>query len=111
MANVRIELKPYTDWAGQVRAPELSPADPRATFWRLNCGRLWDTLVVGAGGEVGLCCYDVEAQHGLGSAATESLADIWQSETMRTLREAQDRGRLAGLPLCGEVRDGPQIPR
>jgi hypothetical protein len=105
-ANVRVELKPWTDWAGQVVAPELAPPDMRRGFLYVDCGRLHDTLVIGAGGEVGLCCYDVQADFGLGNAATQPLAEIWRGPKLQALRRRMRWGRLAGLPLCGDCAMG-----
>jgi hypothetical protein len=108
--NARLELKPYTDWAGQVNAPELHDPDPRPGFFRVNCGYLWDTLPIGAGGEVGLCCYDVNARHGLGDATQAPLLDLWHGEPLDALRERHAWGDLAGLPLCANCRMGRKYP-
>jgi radical SAM protein with 4Fe4S-binding SPASM domain len=108
--NVRIELKPYTDWAGQVQAPELCPPDVRRAFWYTNCGRLWDTLVVGAGGEIGLCCYDVEAGHDLGNARETPLADLWRTPQTEALRRRHHAGRLSDLALCANCAMARKYP-
>jgi hypothetical protein len=108
--NVRVELKPYTDWAGQVQAPELCAPDVRQAFWYTNCGRLWDTLVIGAGGEVGLCCYDVEAGHDLGNAHETALADLWRTPQMEALRRRHATGRVGDLALCANCAMGRKYP-
>ncbi|MBU0610027.1 MAG: radical SAM protein [Armatimonadetes bacterium] len=109
-ANVRVELKPWTDWAGQVVAPELVAPDTRPGFLYLDCGRLHDTLVIGAGGEIGLCCYDVQADFGLGNAAEQTIAEIWRGEKLQALRRKMRWGRLAGLPLCRDCAMGRKYP-
>ncbi len=109
-ANVRVELKPWTDWAGQVVAPELAAPDARPGFLYLDCGRLHDTLVIGAGGEIGLCCYDVQAGLGLGDAAEQTIAEIWRGERLQALRRKMRWGRLAGLPLCRDCAMGRKHP-
>lgn len=108
--NVRFERKPYNDWAGQIVAPDLHAPDPRPSFFYLNCGYLWDTQVVGAGGEVGLCCYDVNARHGLGNADVSSLADLWRSPALNELRRLQARGQPGDLPLCANCAMGRKYP-
>lgn len=108
--NARVELKPYTNWAGQVQAPELCPTDPRRDFFHLNCGYLWDTMAVGAGGEAGLCCYDMDARHGLGNAAETPLREVWHGEALQALRGRMARGQLAGLPLCEQCAMGRKYP-
>ncbi|MHB8993807.1 MAG: radical SAM protein [Armatimonadota bacterium] len=108
--NVRVELKPYTDWAGQVQAPELCAPDVRRAFWYTNCGRLWDTLVIGAGGEIGLCCYDVEAGHDLGDARETALADLWRTLQMEALRRKHATGRVSDLALCANCAMGRKYP-
>lgn len=110
LPNARVELKPYTDWAGQVTDRELEEPDPRPHFFHLNCGYLWDTMAVGAGGEVGLCCYDVNARHGLGEASQTPLRDIWHGEPLNALRDLHARGELAALPLCRNCRMGRKYP-
>lgn len=109
-ANVRIELKPYTDWAGQVEALHLRRPDRRGGFLHLDCGRLHDTLVIGAGGEVGLCCYDVQAEEGLGNAHEQPISAIWQGERLRELRRTMRWGRLADLKLCRACTMGRKYP-
>lgn len=108
--HARVELKPYTDWAGQVFEPGLEAPDCRRGFFYLNCGYLWDTMAVGAGGEVGLCCYDVNADHGLGHAGQTPLQEIWQGEPLMALRHRQARGELNALPLCRNCRMGRKYP-
>ena len=109
-ANVRVELKPYTDWAGQVEAPELCRPDARRGFLYLDCGRLYDTLVIGAGGEIGLCCYDVQAEGCLGNADERTIAEIWQGERLQQLRRKMRWGRLGALPLCANCQMGRKYP-
>jgi MoaA/NifB/PqqE/SkfB family radical SAM enzyme len=108
--NARLELKPYNDWGGQVEAPDLQPPDPRGGFFYLNCGYLWDTMAIGAGGEVGLCCYDVNACHDLGNAREIPLYEIWHSPQLKHLRRLHSQGRLRELPLCRNCRMGRKYP-
>ena len=108
--NARVELKPYTDWAGQVACPELAEPDTRRSFFYLNCGYLYDTLVVGAGGEIGLCCYDVDARHEIGNAAGTSLHDLWHGPRLTELRQRMARGQLADLPLCANCAMAKKHP-
>lgn len=108
--HARVELKPYTDWAGQVCEPELEVPNRRRHFLYLNCGYLWDTMAVGAGGEVGLCCYDVNASHGLGNAGQAPLQEIWHGEPLTALRQRHARGELKELPLCRNCRMGRKYP-
>jgi wyosine [tRNA(Phe)-imidazoG37] synthetase (radical SAM superfamily) len=105
-ANARVELKPYTDWAGQVQAEELCAPDRRTDFLYLNCGYLWDTMAIGADGAVGLCCYDVNARHDLGDARETSLYDLWHGASLNALRARMARGQLADLPLCANCAMG-----
>lgn len=108
--NVRIELKPYTDWAGQVQSPDLPQSDPRCGFLYLDCGRLHDTLVIGAVGEIGLCCYDVQAQGRLGNANEQSIAEIWRGQPLQELRRQMMWGRLGGMALCRDCAMGRKYP-
>ena len=78
-------------------AAELCGPPRGSGFLYLNCGYLYDTQVIGAGGEVGLCCYDVNAQHGLGNAREQSLRDLWHGEALGELRQKMARGALRAL--------------
>ena len=98
--NVRIELKPYTTWAGQVQALELADADARAGFFYLHCGRPYNTIVINADGGQALCCYDVQAAGGLGNANDTALDELWRGARLNEIRRKLAAGRAGELPLC-----------
>lgn len=106
--NVRVELKPWTNWAGQVDDPAGRARE--GDFVYLDCGRLHDTLVITAGGEIGLCCYDVQADQNLGHAAQQTIEEIWQGRRLQDLRRKMRWGQLAGLPLCSQCAMGRKYP-
>lgn len=98
--NVRIELKPYTDWAGQVQAEELHSADQRRHFLQVNCGYAHHTMVIAANGQLGLCCRDVQADQGLGSAMDTPLRELWHGLRLNEIRRKLASGWMGDLRLC-----------
>jgi radical SAM protein with 4Fe4S-binding SPASM domain len=108
--NVRIELKPYTTWAGQVEADELFTPDPRASFFFTNCGHPYDTMVIDADGRLALCCYDVQATEGLGNANDTPLRELWQGLRLNQIRRQLAVGRCSELPLCRNCSMGRKYP-
>lgn len=98
--NVLVELKPYTDWAGQVEAEELHVPDCRGDFLYVNCGHPYHTQIIDADGRIALCCYDVRAAQGLGNAQEQGLEELWQGGKLNEIRGTLGRGKAAELPLC-----------
>ncbi|MFO7945597.1 MAG: radical SAM protein [Armatimonadota bacterium] len=96
MENVRVVVKPYQDWAGQI--------DGKATHspwhFRTPCQWLWEMLVVASDGRVAPCCYDMDCSMSLGSIPEQSLQEIWRGSRLENLRQKMLSGDLSGLPLC-----------
>ena len=53
------------------------------------CYRQWLTFTVLWDGRVSLCCADLDGQVVLGDLATQSIADIWNSDAYRRVRREQ----------------------
>ena len=108
--NVRVELKPYRDWAGQVEAAELFTPDPRPGFLYLNCGHPYHTMVIDADGRLALCCYDVQAAEGLGNANDTPLEDLWRGLRIGEIRRLLAAGRACDLSLCANCSMARKYP-
>ncbi len=66
---------------------------------RFTCSWPWSTLILLCDGRVVCGCSDPYAKRVLGDTRRESLADIWQGETARQLRDDINRG---GSSFCGD---------
>jgi len=108
--NVRVELKPFTDWAGQVDARAFRENDARRDFLYLYCGHPSDTQVIQADGRMALCCYDVLGEEGLGDANVTPLRELWQGQRLREIRTLLRQGKAASLPLCRNCSMGRKYP-
>ena len=89
----RIEFTGLHNWAGALGMHQRRRV-------RKPCDRLWRTLTVLANGDVALCCLDYSGKEILGSAVHERLADIWNNERYRQLRQLHRDSRQAEIPLC-----------
>lgn len=64
------------------------------------CGVLWYGINVAASGDVSPCCLDTDFKLKVGNIRHNSLAEIYLSDKMLSLRQAHVRGALANYPLC-----------
>lgn len=77
------------------------------------CRAPWKTVVILWDGTVVPCCHDANGAVPLGNVAERSLADIWNDEPVRALRERLRTGDLdAGEPCttCAHRPDRYELP-
>lgn len=68
---------------------------------RKPCSRVWRTFTVLANGDVALCCLDYDGQHILGRVDPQhSIADVWQGQPYRDIRQAHREAQQGRIPLC-----------
>jgi hypothetical protein len=68
---------------------------------RKPCSRVWRTFTVLANGDVALCCLDYDGHQILGHVdAQHSIADVWQGQPYRDVRQAHREARQGQIPLC-----------
>ena len=66
-----------------------------------TCPTLWQRLVIGADGRVLMCINDELTKHSVGNANDQSLRQIWNSESLQTVRDIHRRRRgAAELEPC-----------
>lgn len=81
---------------------------------RYTCSWPWSTLVMLCDGRMVCGCSDPYAKRVLGDARRERVADIWQGETIRALRDGINRG---GAEFCGDcplklpLGEGDPVPQ
>ena len=91
------------DWTGVVDRVQAIPrlVAERRTHPCRELGR--GTLVVLWDGRVTVCCVDSEGMLQVGDARTERLADVWNGDPMRVLRQRHRAGDFPSLcAMCGE---------
>ena len=105
------EWKPFTSWDGS--SPEITALDGkdhrvspeyqemRAAKFKVTCGWPWSKMNITWDGDVVPCCYDHDKKYVLGNVATQSLAQIWNSERMIALRREFSSNRVSN-PLCAQ---------
>jgi hypothetical protein len=64
------------------------------------CGQLFCTMHLRAGGEVSMCCIDVESEWAMGDATKTSLVDIFNSDRIRLDRHRHLMGLRNEMSLC-----------
>lgn len=76
----KIHITELHNWAGTLT---------RRADVNFPCYRQWLTFTVLWDGRVSLCCADLDGQVVLGDLATQSIADIWNSDAYRQVRREQ----------------------
>lgn len=108
--NVRLEIKPYTDWAGQVECSDLRLPERRRGYFHVSCSFPQTTLTISADGAVLRCCHEVDPHLDLGEVNTQTIQDVWHGPGLQALREQMARGDMAGLDLCNQCEYGRKYP-
>lgn len=67
---------------------------------RTACLRLWQTMVIGWDGRVGLCCDDWAGEVILGDVKTSGIKDIWFSKKFQEIRRYHLKGTYEKVPIC-----------
>ncbi len=67
---------------------------------RMPCRHLWHSMTVLWTGQVSLCCIDFDGKVRLADARQSTLAEIWQSEPFRKVREHHLSGRFQEVGPC-----------
>ncbi|KKL19483.1 hypothetical protein LCGC14_2465000, partial [marine sediment metagenome] len=106
--TVAVNIMWLSDWAGNVRgfedeSPYINPVSRRS---RTPCSDLWFKMQVNWMGQIALCCFDAFGSHILGDFRTDSLAEIWHSQTVRELRKQHLQHRFPAP--CASCRDWAQ---
>jgi radical SAM protein with 4Fe4S-binding SPASM domain len=109
-SNVRLEIKPYTDWAGQVECHDLRAPERRAGFFYTACSYPQSTLTISADGQVLRCCHEVDAHLDLGEVNSHTLAEVWHGPGLQALRRRMARGAIGDLDLCGQCELARKYP-
>ncbi|MFO7801883.1 MAG: radical SAM protein [Desulfovermiculus sp.] len=76
------------------------------------CPLLFNQLVIGVDGRVGLCCEDINLEVPVGKIQESSIMEIYNhSKDLKKYRQAHERQDLTQLPLCSDCHVwGGDIP-
>ena len=66
----------------------------------IPCIALWGTMSLHVDGEVGLCCMDTNSTVPIGNVASQTIAEVWNGEALKKVREMHTSGRRADIPIC-----------
>jgi len=73
-----------------------------------HCFALWRTSVITWDGKVVPCCFDKDANFGLGELKDNSVKDIWLSKPYQDFRQGVLKDRK-GLSMCNNCTEGQKI--
>jgi radical SAM protein with 4Fe4S-binding SPASM domain len=94
-----------TKFAAPAAEPDFQAAPVGEDKARYTCKFLWNELFVNVSGDVAPCC--IQGRPVVGNVHKESLAEIWNNEPMREMRERL----LVGdpIPCCKDCNYNTQL--
>ncbi len=96
----RVCISRVHDWAGKKTLPD-STLQKSYVYQSLTPCRLpFTELVIAWDGQALLCCLDIEGEEVVGDAKKEHLWDIWNGESLKTIRKKQLTMKIDDLKLC-----------
>lgn len=103
----RVLIKPFSTWDGAAEdvnalvAAKAAPLQDESA--PVTCKMPWLRMTVKWDGDVVPCCFDYDKRYVLGNVKEQSLAEIWNGEPMRALRQEMIDGDVTN-PLCRKCR-------
>ncbi len=73
-----------------------------------QCWKMWHSCVFTWDGQVVPCCFDKDADHGMGSLQTQSFKEIWNSPAYYNFRLALFKSR-SEIDICKNCTEGTNI--
>ncbi len=98
-----IQIADCIDWAGTVAYRGTAEAGTPGA--RHPCRMLWRNLTVYHDGKVSPCCYDAEGELTVGDVSIRELREIWNSPSLKELRNLHLAYRFEEIPLCSRCRN------
>lgn len=95
--DVDIIISEYHDWSGSVRNSSLGSVLP---VLGSACENPFYSLAINWNGTVSICCVDWDSQAVVGDLSNQSLADVWNGEQLRRIRELHLSGRASSVGPC-----------
>lgn len=73
-----------------------------------HCWKLWHSCVITWDGRVIPCCFDKDADYGMGELKTDSFQHIWKGENYRKFRKTLFTGR-ENIDICKNCSEGTKV--
>lgn len=100
-----IEIGEYHTWDGTFNGSNLQEQTGAIQkIKRYPCTFLWYNPVILWDGRVTTCCVDYQGKGIIGDIKEDSLAKIWQGDTLQKIRRAHLEGRYCTIPLCNKCQ-------
>lgn len=92
----KVQIKDFVKW-GDV--DDVRP-DKKKQIKRYPCTSLWYMVAVSWKGEVSFCCFDWDLKGVIGNVNDTPLGEIWQSDKIKSVRDAHLEGAYEKVGLC-----------
>lgn len=92
------------DWSGKKKNVLRSSYKNYVAFSHLPCRLPFTELLINWDGTASICCQDTEGEVIVGDAKKETLAQIWQSKLLNTVRAKHLAIQTENLPLCANCK-------
>ncbi|WP_169704233.1 radical SAM protein [Candidatus Kuenenia stuttgartensis] len=100
-----VEIGEYHNWDGTLNG--TSPPNLKNLLEgtdRYPCTFLWYNPVILWDGRVTTCCVDYQGKGIIGDIKEETLAEIWQGDTLQRIRDAHLENNYDSIPLCSNCQ-------
>ena len=100
-----VEIGEYHNWDGTVNGSNQSNPNKLSNgINRYPCTFLWYNPVIFWDGRVTTCCVDYQGKGVIGDIKENTLAEIWQGDTLQKIRKAHLEGQYSTIPLCSKCQ-------
>ncbi|MBT5330030.1 MAG: radical SAM protein [Gemmatimonadetes bacterium] len=97
-SGAELIISEYHDWSGSVRDSSLQGILPVSEN---ACENPFYSLAVNWDGTVSICCVDWDSQSVVGDVHGQTIAEIWNGDALRQVREMHLSGRSCEVGACG----------
>lgn len=73
-----------------------------------NCWKMWQSCVITWDGKVLPCCFDKDAQYGMGDLTKQSFEEIWFGEKYQQFRSTLFKSR-SEIEMCKNCTEGTKV--
>ena len=95
--NDQVVVQKGHNWGSTVEIKRFGGED---TVNDIPCIALWGTFCFHVDGEVSLCCMDTNNTESIGNVATQTIAEVWHGEPLKSIREKHISGIRYEIPIC-----------
>jgi len=96
-SNDKVVVTKAHNWGSTVKTMEFGDENE---VNNIPCIALWGTLAIHVDGKVGLCCMDTNTTVPLGNLNLQTIAEIWNGEPMKKIRQKHISAKRSEIPIC-----------